>query len=135
MAQSQSPGTMMGNKALLILQVTFGLVCSHYYVSTEKYEDLNTGEAITEVEGFGPSGPPDQTDQSRQAPVPIEVRTYFNLLSEIQALSKGWGSLTWSEITLLRGFLQGHIGIKFVELEIYCKRVYYDFATVDYGSF
>ena len=83
LAQSQSPGTMMGNKALLILQVSLGLVCSHYYVSTEKYEDLSTGggEAITEVEGFGPSGPPDQTDQSR--PVPIEVRTYFNLLSEI----------------------------------------------------
>ena len=75
MAQSQSAGTMMGNKALLILQVTFGLVCSHYYVSTEKYEDLNTGEAITDVEGFGPSGPADQTDQSSS--VPIEVQTCF----------------------------------------------------------
>ena len=64
---------MLGNKALIIFQVSLGLglVCGHYYVSTEKYEDLQTGggEAITEVEGYGPSGPP--------APVPIEVRTDF----------------------------------------------------------
>ena len=62
---------MLGKKALIIFQLSLGLVCSHYYVSTEKYEDLQTGggEAITEVEGYGPSGPLD--------PVPIEVRTDF----------------------------------------------------------
>ena len=73
----------MGNKALLIFQATLGLglVCCHYYkinVSTEKYEDLQTGagEAITEVEGYGPTGPADQS-RPALAPAPIEVLADF----------------------------------------------------------
>ena len=77
--QSDSLLTMLGINALLILHASLGLVfCNYYFVSTEKYQDLNTGagEDITEVEGYGPSGP---VDQSRlgPAPVPIEVRPHF----------------------------------------------------------
>ena len=65
---------MSHTTTLCLIHLTLGIgLISCLYMSTEKLQQLNTpegGAAVTEVEGYGPSGPVDQEDPGQ---TPLEV--------------------------------------------------------------
>lgn len=79
----------MGLRCLLHLTLGIGLI-SCFYMSTERTQDLDTSEgpAITEVEGYGPSGPEDQQEPGQ---TPLEVHLAFHRQPPVYMLPGYYG--------------------------------------------